>query len=110
MCLRTLDVGTSLRTILFDRFGCFLLTEIGAFDLETRSAPMLKQSTTSYGGSQQDGLGLSIDKKWIVRDSGNMLWLPPDYRPSVSSVTALAVAIGFSTGRVVIFNLFNDFG
>lgn len=110
MCLQTLDVGTSLRNILFDRFGCFLLTEIGAFDLEAQSAPMLKQSTTSYGGPQQDGLGLSIDKKWIVRDSENMLWLPPDYRPSVSSVTALAVAIGCSTGRVIIFNLFNDFG
>lgn len=100
-----LDVGISLRTILFDRFDCFLLTEIGAFDLEAQSAPMLKQNTISYGEPQQDGLGLSIDKKWIVRDSGNMLWLPPDYRPSVSSVTALAVAIGCSTGRVIIFNV-----
>ncbi|KAK3177982.1 hypothetical protein OEA41_000114 [Lepraria neglecta] len=104
-CLQTLDVGKPLQNISFTKSGSFLHTEIGALRLETQSAPMLTQSIADCKEAHQHGFGLSIDQKWITRDSENLLWLPPDYRPSTSSVTASAVAIGCRHGRVFTFSL-----
>ncbi|RGP71778.1 vegetatible incompatibility het-e-1 [Fusarium sporotrichioides] len=46
---------------------------------------------------------LSADGKWVMRSGQRVLWLPPDYRPSVKYTSGPTVAIGTWSGRV--FNL-----
>ncbi|KAK2058094.1 WD40 repeat-like protein [Colletotrichum caudatum] len=44
------------------------------------------------------------DGLWITRNSVNLLWLPPEYRPSwTSAVSGSSVAIGCQRGRVLSF-------
>ncbi|KAJ5628246.1 WD40-repeat-containing domain protein [Penicillium lividum] len=51
------------------------------------------------------GYGLKHDSCWITFEGKDLLWLPPEYRPVNSSLTAISgttVAIGCSSGRVLI--------
>ena len=106
-CLQTFNVRRLLSNISFDKSGSFLQIEIRAFLLENKSAPIPKQTAVDHKELHRHNFDLSGDKKWIRRGSENVLWLPPDYRPSVSSVTASAMAVGCPTGRVFIFS-FSD--
>ena len=66
------------------------------------------------------GYGLSTDQRWISRHEQNVLWLPPDYRPSSSAVWCCPshistmsdscipesiVALGCRSGRVLVLGL-----
>ncbi|KAK3364027.1 WD40-repeat-containing domain protein [Lasiosphaeria hispida] len=46
--------------------------------------------------------GISLDCRWITRGSENWLWLPPGCRPECSTTAASMVAIGCTSGRVLI--------
>lgn len=46
--------------------------------------------------------GLSADKSWITWNKHNVLRLPTDYRPSSSAISSSTIAIGCSSGRVLI--------
>ncbi|KAK3348667.1 quinon protein alcohol dehydrogenase-like superfamily [Lasiosphaeria hispida] len=48
------------------------------------------------------------DGRWIMRGLENWLWLPPGCRPICSAVAASTVAIGCSSGRVLIITLPTD--
>ncbi|KAK4182097.1 hypothetical protein QBC35DRAFT_396652, partial [Podospora australis] len=48
----------------------------------------------------KQGYGLGQDK-WIICNGKNVLWLPPEYRPSCSAVQELMISIGCSSGRVI---------
>ncbi|KAJ5098527.1 hypothetical protein N7532_005528 [Penicillium argentinense] len=54
------------------------------------------------------GFGLSDCSSWITFNGSNLLWLPPEYRPSNPSsfrISAAMVAIGCSSGRVIFLAL-----
>ncbi|KAH6964931.1 hypothetical protein EDB82DRAFT_560829 [Fusarium venenatum] len=48
-------------------------------------------------------LQVSVDANWITRSGERVLWLPPDYRPSITCASGSIIAIGTKSGRV--FNL-----
>ncbi|KAH7349210.1 hypothetical protein BKA66DRAFT_476692 [Pyrenochaeta sp. MPI-SDFR-AT-0127] len=50
------------------------------------------------------GVGVSLDKLWIVHGGKNMLWVPSEYRASSLSVSGKNVCIGVGSGRVWIFS------
>ncbi|KFH40933.1 Vegetative incompatibility protein HET-E-like protein [Hapsidospora chrysogenum ATCC 11550] len=66
--------------------------------------------------------GVSRDQRWICRQEQNILWLPPDYRPSSSAVWSSSytstmsdsslfgstIALGCPSGRVVVLRLADD--
>ena len=60
----------------------------------------------SWSGDEKKPLqqyyGVSSDNRWITRSSENWLWLPPGSRPLRSAVGASTIAIGCSSGRVLI--------
>ncbi|OCK73180.1 hypothetical protein K432DRAFT_313490, partial [Lepidopterella palustris CBS 459.81] len=78
-CLQTLEIGWTLFNISFDATGSYLHTEI---------AP------------QYQGGGLSSDRAWITYNSENVVWLPSEYRPSCSAVSATTVGMGVGSGKV----------
>ncbi|KAJ4288639.1 hypothetical protein N0V90_011876 [Kalmusia sp. IMI 367209] len=50
--------------------------------------------------TQDHGLAFSKDKVWITRNSENLVWLPPEYRPSYSTVSEKFIGIGTEAGRL----------
>ena len=103
-CLQTLQVGSILREISFDATDQCLHTEIGALTLDALSASSVASSAVRYRRPPCQGYGLSSDGRWITCNSKNLIWLPSEYRPSSSAVTASTIAIGCASGRVLIFN------
>ncbi|KAM7190941.1 hypothetical protein V8F33_009174 [Rhypophila sp. PSN 637] len=43
---------------------------------------------------------LGRDQTWIIRNGQNIIWLPPEYRPSCSAVQGQMVSIGCTSGKV----------
>ncbi|KAH0538230.1 hypothetical protein FGG08_005149 [Glutinoglossum americanum] len=103
-CLQALDIGKALENLSFDTAGQYLRTEIGAILLDVSLASGTAPSRTAHQKPRYQGIGISSDGKWITRNSENLLWLPSEYRPSRSTVTASTVAIGCASGRVLIFD------
>jgi WD40 repeat protein len=106
-CVQTLEVSRRLYNISFDATDQCLCTEIGAIILDGLSTSSTALSTIAYRKLRRQGYGLSSDGAWITCNSENLLWLPSEYRPFKSVVTASTVAIGCVSGRVLIFN-FDD--
>jgi WD40 repeat protein len=99
-CLQTLMVGRVLRGISFDATGLHLHTELGVIAI---NAPLTLNTTPiapKPQGPQYQGGGLSSDRAWITYDSKNVVWLPSEYRPSCSAVSANTVGIGVGSGKV----------
>ncbi|ATZ48865.1 hypothetical protein BCIN_04g00830 [Botrytis cinerea B05.10] len=106
----TLEVHSTIHSISFDKTGSYLDTEIGRILIKDL---LISNSSPIQNLSQKHkykGLGISPDQEWITRDSKNVLWLPPDYRPvcSVVSQYTLTIAIGCSRGEVLIFRFSAD--
>ena len=63
----------------------------------------------SWSGDEKNTLQqyYSIDSegRWITRGSKNWLWLPPGCRPGDWAVSASTIAIGCTSGRVLIMTL-----
>lgn len=104
-CLKMLQVNQVLTDLRFDLMtNHCLYTEIGPLKLDLPLLPLAtdSQSMPVSGGSSHSGYGISTDNIWIVKDRKRMLWLPPEYRSSVSAVVKSMVAIGCLSGRVLL--------
>ncbi|KAK4658177.1 hypothetical protein QC762_0035640 [Podospora pseudocomata] len=54
------------------------------------------------------GYRLGSDKTWVICNGQNVLWLPPEYRPTCSVIQGRMVAIGCSSGRVCTIGFSRD--
>ncbi|KUJ23842.1 uncharacterized protein LY89DRAFT_726897 [Mollisia scopiformis] len=89
-----------------------LVTERGAVNLDNISESENTEGPESFN-SESVGCGFSNDRSWVTWDGENVLWLPPEYRPTASTTSAIAkqkVAIGCSLGRVLLFGFSADVG
>jgi len=59
--------------------------------------------------SLQKIYGIGSNGKWITKGSENWLWLPPGCRPGNWAVAASTIAIGCSSGRVLIMTFPADY-
>ncbi|KPA39026.1 nwd1 protein [Fusarium langsethiae] len=106
-CEQTLNVGRVLYHLSFDPTSNALLsTDIGLLNLDSPNlTPAVNVQPTEEAILQRashSGYGISTDRVWVVQDGKNMLWLPPEYRPVKSAVVGSTVAIGCSSGRVLV--------
>src|SRR2546421_398906 len=99
-CLQTLAIGKALSNISFDATGLCLHTEIGTIAINASSASYTTPNVTKPQGPRYQGGGLSSDGVWITYNSENLVWLPSEYRPSCSAVSAKRVGIGVGSGKV----------
>ncbi|KAJ5293252.1 Nuc-1 negative regulatory protein preg [Penicillium atrosanguineum] len=110
-CMSTLPVG-SPEGLRFDKVNLnHLHTSVGTFNLE--NGVSIKTSLDrSALLPHQTGYGFSDNLAWITYRGENLLWLPSEYRPTVfsSSAIALNLAIGCSSGRVLIFRFSKKLG
>ncbi|KAK0703385.1 hypothetical protein B0T26DRAFT_658964 [Lasiosphaeria miniovina] len=51
---------------------------------------------------------LGEDKTWILCNGQNVLWLPPEYRPSCSAIQGRMISIGYSSAQVLTIGFSRD--
>ncbi|OAQ58038.2 hypothetical protein VFPPC_17043 [Pochonia chlamydosporia 170] len=57
------------------------------------------------GLARRTGYGISPDKRCVTFNEENILWLPIEFRPTCSTVSGSTIAIGCSSGRVIVIEL-----
>ena len=95
-CFTTIIVSTSIAHLLFDHTGRYLITDAERIELATATT----ENIIWLDDLVKQGYGLGQDKSWITCNGKNVLWLPPEYRPSCSAVQVRMISIGCSSGRV----------
>ncbi|KAL8364978.1 hypothetical protein RB595_004001 [Gaeumannomyces hyphopodioides] len=118
---QTLPGSYFISTIKFDISTQSLLANTGRISLGS-AAPATAQgdesadATPAAGAAtqqrreqqlKQKPYGLDGGGSWITYDGERVLWLPHEFRPSSSAAWGSAIAIGFASGRVLIFR-FDD--
>ncbi|KAF6837184.1 vegetative incompatibility protein het-e-1 [Colletotrichum plurivorum] len=84
----------------FSESGSLLSTSEGNFDLDWSAGPLKLTPRVE----EPDDYYVSKDQ-WIMKGSTRLLWLPVDYRPHSHSVWGSTVALGLSSGALVILQL-----
>lgn len=98
-CLQTLHIGRVLRNLSFNPTSSCLYTDIGTIVIQTLEASSINDEK-ELARILCQGTSLSTDNMWIKHANNNVLWVPPEYRPSCSSVGGFTVAMGVGSGRV----------
>lgn len=109
-CLQIIDVGESLYDVAFDVPPLYLQTtvhevSIGSSKLAGSQIPNQVYEVT---GPQHMPLSRGYDRRvndkwdyeWITSESGEILWIPPDFRPSCVRRNGNMIAFGLATGKV----------
>jgi WD40 repeat protein len=100
-CLQTFNIGKALYNLSFDTTGLYLRTNIGTVAVNTTSPSL---DSIEHPNPQYQDVGLSSNGAWITYDSENLIWLPPEYRPSCSAVSGKMIGIGGESGKVWMCN------
>lgn len=101
-CLQTFDVAEVILINPYESTNSCLSTNKGIIQLLPVSDR--RPAGTGFELQKRQGCGISPDKTWITWNSENLLWLPPEYRPSVNTVAPLKIGIGCLSRQVLILN------
>ncbi|KAH6970520.1 WD40-repeat-containing domain protein, partial [Ilyonectria sp. MPI-CAGE-AT-0026] len=102
-CQQTFEAGRVFVHLLFDPItNTRLFTDMGLLTLDPSSAIDNQSPKAASGSIAHSGYGISDDGIWITKDGRSMLWLPPEYRTWTSTLVGSTVAIGCSSGRVLV--------
>ncbi|THV46068.1 hypothetical protein BGAL_0419g00010 [Botrytis galanthina] len=106
----TLEDHIGARNLSFDITNSILITDIGCFRLNVNSNIPLPSSSRAIN-SRSHLQGLSINESWVTWNDQNLLWLPPDFRPEIFTIshTGSKLAIGCPSGRVFIIGIDNPY-
>ena len=99
-CLQTFAFKGLTDDLSFDSTGRFLYTSVDTFILNL--SPQISLTAQIEQEPCWHGYRFSGDGVWIMYNTDNILWLPPDYRPVCSAVTDSKVAIGCHSGRILL--------
>jgi WD40 repeat protein len=101
-CLHTFNLEQVASVLSFNDDSSYLETDTYIICL----SPDLGTLTTNVSPkmTQCGGYGISSDSSWITWNSENVLWLPPDYRPTASAVSSSHVFLGCFSGHLLFFN------
>jgi WD40 repeat protein len=91
---QTLNTEGIVDKLEFSQDGTYLITNLGTLDV-----PSGHVNNASY--STYINLAIFIEQRqWINLNGKNVLWLPPDFRPSCSAINGDSLALGHASGRV----------
>jgi WD40 repeat protein len=78
----------------FSQEGSYLITNLGTLDVQSGREHHASNST-------HRNLPIFIEQRqWINLNGKNVLWLPPDFRPTCSAINGDSLALGHASGRI----------
>jgi WD40 repeat protein len=87
---RTLEINTTIASLLFSEDGRYLKTGRGLLSLNSGSPDThLCQERVIF-----------VNDEWVTRDGQNLLWLPPDYRTKCLALLNNMLVLGHASGQV----------
>jgi WD40 repeat protein len=89
----TLNTEGIVNKLEFSQEGSSLIANLGTLDFRSGREHHASHST-------RRNLAIFIDQEWIKLYGNNVLWLPPDFRPSCFTINGDTVALGHASGRV----------
>lgn len=98
-CVRTLETGYAGK-ISFSSNDSSIHTDRGSFSIAPSPPSDASLAASGPASPQHESAGLSADWTWITYNGEKVLWIPPEYRPSCSAVSAGSVGIGGGSGKV----------
>jgi WD40 repeat protein len=78
----------------FSQEGSYLITNLGTLDIQSGHENLGSIST------HKNPAIFIKQGRWINMNGKNVLWLPPDFRPSCSAINGDSLALGHASGRV----------
>ncbi|KAK4127977.1 WD40 repeat-like protein [Parathielavia appendiculata] len=107
-CVSMVEFGGVYDLHFHESNSNLLHTNPGTFDIRTPTiSTVLGFASADCSSPIAMGYGLSSNGAWITYKGENLLWLPPEYRPSSSAISGTTVSIGCSSGRILVF-MFTD--
>jgi WD40 repeat protein len=98
---QTLEIGSSLAELSFGPDDSYLITELGFISLS--QSPLLPIQAPYWSAYCLRG-----NRSWITWNGTNVLWLPPEYRPTCPMVNKQTIAMGCASGRVLLIEFDPD--
>jgi WD40 repeat protein len=99
VCLQTLSIIAVPNSIYFNATGTCLHTDTGLIDVSV-SVGSDKTAATIPQRPQYQGRDLKSVGAWIGDKSGDVLWLPSEYRSSCYAVSGNTIGFGVGSGKV----------
>lgn len=105
-CLFSCQVDPKPLFLRFDETPNHINTSWGVLDFGCPVLdPTIEPFTVHCSESGPSGYSFSKDYLWITYNGTKILWLPPEYRPELSSVAGTSIAINCSMYRILIIQL-----
>lgn len=90
----TLSIDGVVTELEFSQDGSYLSTNLGPLDIQSRCGNYVSDSPKT-------NLEMLIQRRhWIALNEEQVLWLPPEARPSCSTIKANTLALGHPSGRI----------
>jgi WD40 repeat protein len=93
--MQTLEGHASLHTLIFSIDGLYLQTNRGPIQIHPSVSTNARNQSITI-------TNIFVRGQWICRWEDNFLWLPTNYRSSVTAIHRNHIAIGCQSGRPII--------
>ncbi|KAH7628106.1 hypothetical protein B0T09DRAFT_290044 [Sordaria sp. MPI-SDFR-AT-0083] len=103
-CLQTIPTTTSITEISFDPTNRYLRTKVGHIKIVTETT----ERQVVLDNSESHSYNLGQDKSWITCNGQNVLWLPPNYRPSWCYVQGQMISFICASGQIWFIGVSQD--
>ena len=80
--------------LAFSQEGLYLITNLGILNVQPGHEHLASNST------YKNPAIFIEQRQWINLNGKNVLWLPPDFRPSYSAINGDLLSLGHASGRV----------
>ncbi|KAI2791715.1 hypothetical protein POX_c04588 [Penicillium oxalicum] len=91
---KTLTTKGIVNELDFSQEGSYLITNLGTLNVQSGHENLASNST-------HKSRAIFIEQgRWININGKNVLWLPPDFRPTCSAINGDSLALGHESGRV----------
>lgn len=99
-CVQVISTTTAASLLRFNPEISRVVTDLGAFIVQRSK----NRDLPNYSASQllHQSLGFAIIGSWVTWNGRNLLWLPVEFRPNETEISGPIIAIGCTSGNLVI--------
>ncbi|WPJ66488.1 hypothetical protein SMAC4_14051 [Sordaria macrospora] len=103
-CLQTIPTSTLITDISFDPTSRYLVTNVERINIVTETT----KSQVVLEIPESHGYALGEDMSWITCNGQDVLWLPPNYRPSSCHVQGQMISFICTSGLIWFIGVSQD--